>query len=46
MGVQKLTPARAMISELIRRYWALGMDSILLEIQKLAWFLQRLIEKK
>jgi O-acetyl-ADP-ribose deacetylase (regulator of RNase III) len=45
MGVQKLTPARAMISELIRRYWALGMDCSLLEIQKLAWFLQRFIEK-
>jgi len=45
IGVQKLTPARAMISELIRRYWALGMDCSLLEIQKLAWFLQRLIEK-
>lgn len=43
-GVKKLTPARAMISELIRRYWVLGMDCSLLEIQKLAWFLQRLID--
>ncbi|CAA0240152.1 hypothetical protein AB901B6_02422 [Acinetobacter baumannii] len=45
MGVKNLTPPRAMISDLIRRYWFLGMDCSLLEIQKLAWFLQRLIEK-
>lgn len=39
-----LTPARAMIAELVRRYWILGMECSLLEIQKLAWFLQRVIE--
>lgn len=42
-GVNKLTPARAMIAELIRQYWILGMECSLLEIQKLAWFLQRVI---
>ena len=42
-GVNKLTPARAMIAELIRRYWVVGMECSLLEIQKLAWFLQRVI---
>src|SRR5476651_102412 len=44
-GVKKLTPARAMIAELVRRYWVLGMECSLLEIQKLAWLLQRAIEK-
>ena len=45
IGVQKLTPARALIAELIRRYGVLGMECSILEIQKLAWFLQRVIEK-
>ncbi|HEL4244143.1 macro domain-containing protein [Stenotrophomonas maltophilia] len=45
-GVEKLTPARALIAELVRRYWVLGMECSLLEIQKLAWFLERNIEKK
>lgn len=45
-GVSKLTPARALVAELIRRYWILGMECSLLEIQKLAWFLQRVIESK
>ncbi|MEY3759618.1 MAG: hypothetical protein RIR39_1109, partial [Pseudomonadota bacterium] len=44
-GVEKLTPARAMIAELVRRYWVLGMECSLLEIQKLAWFLERAIEQ-
>lgn len=44
-GVEKLTPARALIAELVRRYWVLGMECSLLEIQKLAWFLERTIEK-
>lgn len=43
-GVKKLTSSRAMISELIRRYWVLGMECSLLEIQKIAWFLQRSLE--
>lgn len=44
-GVEKLTPARAMIAELVRRYWVLGMECSLLEIQKLAWFLERAVEQ-
>ncbi|MCP5140804.1 MAG: macro domain-containing protein [Gammaproteobacteria bacterium] len=43
-GVQKLTAPRALIAELVRRYWVLGMECSLLEIQKLAWFLERVIE--
>lgn len=43
-GVEKLTPSRALIAELVRRYWVLGMECSLLEIQKLAWFLERSIE--
>jgi O-acetyl-ADP-ribose deacetylase (regulator of RNase III) len=45
-GVKALTPARAMIAELVRQYWVLGMECSLLEIQKLAWFLERTIEKQ
>ena len=44
-GVEKLTPTRALIAELVRRYWVLGMECSLLEIQKLAWFLERSIER-
>lgn len=44
-GVEKLTPARALIAELVRRYWVLGMECSLLEIQKLAWFLERAFER-
>lgn len=44
-GVGRLTPARALIAELVRRYWILGMECSLLEIQKLAWFLERAIEQ-
>lgn len=41
-GSTQLTPARAMIVELIRRYsTVLGVGSSLIEIQKLAWFLER-----
>jgi len=43
-GVQKLTPARALIAEMVRRYWVLGMECSLLEIQKMAWFLERAVE--
>lgn len=42
---QALTPATAMLAELVRRYWVLGMECSLLEIQKLAWFLERAIER-
>ena len=44
-GVEKLTPARALIAELVRRYCVLGMECSLLEIQKLAWFLAKSVER-
>ena len=44
-GVKKLTPARAMVAELIRRYWLMGLDCSLLEIQKMAWLLDQVLEK-
>ena len=40
-GVEKLTPARALVAELVRRYWVLGFPCSVLEIQKLVWFLER-----
>ncbi|UXH78033.1 type II toxin-antitoxin system antitoxin DNA ADP-ribosyl glycohydrolase DarG [Roseateles amylovorans] len=40
-GVETLTPARALVAEMVRRYSVLGMDCSLLEVQKLAWFLER-----
>jgi O-acetyl-ADP-ribose deacetylase (regulator of RNase III) len=45
-GVEKLTPARAIVAELIRRYWVLGIECTLLEVQKLAWFAERLIVRR
>jgi len=42
-GVEELTPARAMLVELIRRYLVLGFECSNLEVQKLAYFLQRTI---
>lgn len=44
-GVEKLTPARALVAELVRRYWVLGIDCSLLEVQILAWLLQRQLER-
>lgn len=43
-GVEKLTPARALIAELVRRYSVLGIECSNLEVQKLAWFLHRMIK--
>ncbi|PLK22449.1 Appr-1-p processing protein [Porphyrobacter sp. TH134] len=43
-GVEKLTPARALVAELVRRYAVLGFECTLLEIQKLAYFAERSIE--
>jgi O-acetyl-ADP-ribose deacetylase (regulator of RNase III) len=40
-GVEKLTPARALMTEMVRRYWVLGLECTLLEIQKLAYFLEQ-----
>lgn len=39
-GVEALTPARALIAEAVRRYSAQGLDCSILEVQKLAWFLE------
>lgn len=44
-GVEALTPARALIVELVWRYAALGFDCTILEIQKLAYFLQQTITR-
>lgn len=43
-GVERLTPARAVVAELVRRYSILGIGCSLLEIQKLAYFLERKLE--
>jgi O-acetyl-ADP-ribose deacetylase (regulator of RNase III) len=40
-GVEKLTPARALIAEIVRRYWILGIECTILEVQKLAYFIER-----
>lgn len=40
-GVEKLTPSRALIAELVRRYSILGLDCSFLEVQKLAYLLER-----
>jgi O-acetyl-ADP-ribose deacetylase (regulator of RNase III) len=40
-GVEKLTPARALVAEMVRRYWVLGIDCTYLEVQKLGWFMER-----
>ena len=40
-GLEALTPARALIAELVRRYAILGFECTNLEVQKLAWFLSR-----
>jgi O-acetyl-ADP-ribose deacetylase (regulator of RNase III) len=42
-GVEKLTPARALVAEMVRRYWVLGIDCTYLEVQKLGWFLERTV---
>ena len=44
-GVETLTPARALMAEMIRRYEILGLDCSILEVQKLAWFLSRVLER-
>lgn len=44
-GVEKLTPARALIAEMIRRYSVLGLECSILEVQKLAWVLERVIQR-
>ena len=44
-GVEKLTPARALVAEMVRRYCVLGIDCSILEVQKLAWFLERGVKR-
>ncbi len=44
-GVDALTPFRAIVAELVRRYGVMGFDCSLLEIQKLAYFAERACEK-
>jgi O-acetyl-ADP-ribose deacetylase (regulator of RNase III) len=44
-GVEKLTPARALIAELVRRYCVLGIECSLLEVQKLGYFSERFAVK-
>lgn len=44
-GVEKLTTARALIVEMVRRYEILGNACSMIEVQKLAWFLERTIER-
>jgi len=44
-GIEALTPARALIAELVRRYSVLGLECTNLEVQKLAWFLHRMVER-
>lgn len=39
-GVEKLTPARGLIAELVRQYSVIGIQCSLLEVQKLAYFLE------
>lgn len=45
-GVEKLTPARALMTEIIRRYWVLGIECTLLEVHKLAYFLETSIRSR
>lgn len=40
-GLEKLTPARALVAELVRRYCVLGLECTLIEIHKLAYLLER-----
>ena len=44
VGVEGLTVPRALIAEMIRRYEILGLGCTNLEVQKLAWFLNRWID--
>lgn len=45
-GVEKLTPARALVAELVRRYAVLGFECSLLEVQKLAYLLERSLGRR
>jgi O-acetyl-ADP-ribose deacetylase (regulator of RNase III) len=45
VGLEELTPARALIAEMIRRYSVLGIECSILEVQKLAWVLTRTLDR-
>jgi O-acetyl-ADP-ribose deacetylase (regulator of RNase III) len=45
MGVERLTPARALVAEMTRRYAVLGNECTNLEVHKLTWFLDRSISQ-
>lgn len=45
-GVEKLTPARALIAEMVRRYEVMGLECSILEVQKLAWLLGRVMHRQ
>lgn len=45
VGVQRLTPARALVAEMVWRYWIVGSSCTYLEVQKLGWFLERTIQR-
>ncbi len=42
-GTENLTPPRALIAELVRRYSILGIECTLLEVQKLGYFIERFV---
>ena len=44
-GKEKLTPARALVAEMVRRYAVLDFDCSVLEAQKLGYVLTRVLEK-
>jgi O-acetyl-ADP-ribose deacetylase (regulator of RNase III) len=44
-GKEELTPARALIAEMVRRYEVMGFDCSILEVQKLGWMLTRVIAR-
>lgn len=43
-GTEKLTPARALVAEAVRRYSVLGIECSYLEVQKLAYFIERCVQ--
>lgn len=45
-GLQTLTPARALVAELVRRYSILGFQCTMLEIHKLVYLLQRKMNER
>lgn len=45
VGVEQLTPARALMAEMVRRYTIAALDCTILEVQKLGWFLDQAARK-